>query len=310
MSVAEPAAVRVKAFAKINLDLRVLGRLPDGFHELRTVFQTISLADRLQIEYEPAPHTAIRIAGSDIPGNLIETAARLCLDKLRLTARIRFDLKKMIPMGAGLGGGSSDAAAVLLALPALAGAEIAPEELAAMAKSLGSDVPFFLMGGTAVGLGRGEELYPLPERKGWGLLVAPGVHVSTPWAYQTLSPRLDPAARLPKLAGFQEFAAGSALAGQNDFEAVVFEQHPKLELIKSQLLQAGAATALMSGSGSSIFGLFQGRNDVERAADHLREEEVSAFSFVGRNQFRAAWGKWLAPFTIPNTWPPRSRFAQ
>jgi 4-diphosphocytidyl-2-C-methyl-D-erythritol kinase len=310
MSRAEATAVRVKAFAKINLTLRVLCRRPDQFHELRTVFQTISLADAISVQYQPADSTEISVAGSGIPDNLMVRAARLYLEAAGISAVVRFGLEKRIPMGAGLGGGSSDAAAVLLALPALAGKPLPYSVLMQVAQSLGSDVPFLLMGGAAAGLSRGEELYPLPDRRGDGLLIAPGIHVSTPGAYQALSPRLYAADQQHKLATFQKFVALANVAGHNDFEAVVFEQHPKLELLKSKLLQAGANVALMSGSGSSIFGLFNGRAESVLASSHFREETIFPFSFVRRSQFRAAWGKWLAPFTIPNTWPPRSRFAR
>ncbi len=156
--------VRVPAYAKLNLGLRVLYRRPDGYHEIRTVFQTISLADRLDITFSPARSTRISIEGTpEIPDNLIERAAHLVLEALSIQGDVSFILKKHIPAGAGLGGGSSDAAAVLLALPVLAGKALTWDRLHAIAIQLGSDVPFFLHGGTALGLGRGEELYPLPD---------------------------------------------------------------------------------------------------------------------------------------------------
>ena len=129
---------KVLAHAKLNLSLRVLYRRPDQFHELRTVFQTISLADEISISYRPSKETAVEIADNAIPDNLVERAARRCLEEMGVTARVHFTLKKRIPMGAGLGGGSSDAAAVLLALPALAGKVVPLERLAAIGASLGS----------------------------------------------------------------------------------------------------------------------------------------------------------------------------
>src|SRR5436190_10841055 len=180
---------RVRALAKINLDLRVLHKRPDGFHELRTVFQTISLADRLDLTFTPQRATSIVLQSNiDIADNLVTKAARACLDEMRRTGRIELRLEKRIPMGAGLGGGSSDAAAVLLALPVLAGGVIAIERLMAMARDLGSDVPFFLLGGRAAGIGRGTELYPLPDvASGPAVLVTPGIHVSTAAAYSALN---------------------------------------------------------------------------------------------------------------------------
>jgi 4-diphosphocytidyl-2-C-methyl-D-erythritol kinase len=144
---------RVRALAKINLDLRVLGKRPDGFHELRT----ISLADTLEIAYTPARKTEISLVDRlAIADNLVVRAARLAMEAMRATGRIEMRLTKRIPMGAGLGGGSSDAAAVLLALPALAGRAMDLPKLCSIAEQLGSDVPFFLLGGTAVGIGRGS----------------------------------------------------------------------------------------------------------------------------------------------------------
>jgi len=165
----------------------VLGARPDGFHELRTVFQTVSLADTLEIAYTPARKTTISLADPlAIADNLVVRAARLAMEAMRATGRIEMRLTKRIPMGAGLGGGSSDAAAVLLALPPLVGRGIALPKLSAIGEQLGSDVPFFLLGGTAVGIGRGSELFPLPIPARRGLLS--GIHVNTAQAYRDLSP--------------------------------------------------------------------------------------------------------------------------
>ncbi len=198
----EPRRASVRALAKVNLDLRVLGKRPDGYHELRTVFQTISLADNLDVSFTPARRTHVRVSGCEIPNNLVERAASLCLDAMRVTGTVEFRLRKRIPMGAGLGGGSSDAAAVLIALPVLAGRRLETDALIRLAAQLGSDVGFFLLGGAAVGLGRGEELYPLPDfRPVCGVLIAPGVHSSTGEAYAALDarPGFAPSARARRL---------------------------------------------------------------------------------------------------------------
>ena len=302
---------RVRAHAKINLGLRVLYRRPDGFHEIRTIFQTISLADDLRISYSRARGTSIAIDGDlQIADNLVERAARACLDEMRLTARLEFVLTKKIPMGAGLGGGSSDAAAVLLALPVLAGRSIPLERLLLIAESLGSDVPFFLLGGTAVGLGKGEELYPLPDLPPRaGLLVSPGIHVSTPGAYKDLSAALTPAAA--KLLDFQQSAAdplGSTL--HNDFETVVFPQHPRLERIKAKLTKCGARPALMSGSGSTIFGFFNNSETARRVVQSLSGENVYPVTLLTRARYRSEWLRRLKPHLSTNLWPPRSRYAR
>src|SRR5438552_2025183 len=147
----------LRSLAKVNLDLRVLHRRADGFHELRTVFQTVSLADTIEIEYEPSRRTELTLDDAlSIPDNLILRAARAALESMRVHARVHFRLKKKIPMGGGLGGGSSNAAAVLLALPVLVGGKL--NDLEEIAGTLGSDVPFFLSGGAALGVGRGTEL--------------------------------------------------------------------------------------------------------------------------------------------------------
>jgi 4-diphosphocytidyl-2-C-methyl-D-erythritol kinase len=311
---------RLLAFAKINLDLRVLCRRPDNFHELRTIFQTISLADSLGVAFTPSRKTRIQVTGPQIPDNLIVRAAESWLDAMRLTGQIEFDLVKRIPMGAGLGGGSSDAAAVLLALPVLAGRIIHWSTLLKLAEELGSDVPFFLMGGTALALGRGTELYPLPDRRPQaGVVVAPEVHVSTADAYRRLAAHLTSEPQQNKIVSFQsnvwggsagEQRKGETPSGENDFESVVFEQYPALRSIKLRLLKLGAQPALLSGSGSAVFGLFPDRDQVRRAIQSFGKERVFPITLVNRAKFRAEWWKQLRSHTRGKSWPPQSRYAQ
>jgi len=318
--------VRVRALAKINLDLRVLGRRPDGFHELRTIFQTVSLADTLDIAFTPARKTAIDLEDAlCIPGNLVTRAARMAMDAMRVTGRVTIRLRKRIPMGAGLGGGSSDAAAVLLALPALAGGAMELPELSGVAAELGSDVPFFLLGGTAVGIGRGTELFPLPDAVARpGLLVAPEVHVNTAQAYRDLSrhlehdpgldhyPGLTTESQQNKIFSFQAHTWDPTSLAANDFEAVVFERHRALGVLKKRLVRAGAVVAMMTGSGSALFGLFADRAGVSRALESLgvRGGEVRAFriSLVSRVRYRSMWRRALQGHIKPNIWPPQSRY--
>jgi 4-diphosphocytidyl-2-C-methyl-D-erythritol kinase len=304
---------RVRALAKINLDLRVLGKRPDGFHELRTVFQTISLADTLEIAYTPARKTAISLEDPlAIADNLVVRAARLVMEAMRSTGRIEMRLTKRIPMGAGLGGGSSDAAAVLLALPALVGCALSLPKLSAIGEQLGSDVPFFLLGGTAVGIGRGSELFPLPDTPARrGILVAPGIHVNTARAYRDLSPRLTTELQQNKIVSFQSVTwdTASLASARNDFETVVFEQHRKLATLKRRLVRAGAAVALMTGSGSALFGLFPDGDGVSRAIELLGEVETFPISLVGRARYRALWRRALKEHTTPGLWPLQSRYS-
>ena len=303
---------RLRALAKINLDLRVLGKRPDGFHELRTVFQTISVADTIDLAFTPSRRTEIVLDDAlHIDNNLVVRAARLALDAMRITGRVEMRLVKRIPMGAGLGGGSSDAAAILLALPALARRAIPLPKLSDIAGQLGSDVPFFLLGGTAAGIGRGTELFPLPDAPAHaGVIVAPGVHVSTEQAYRDLSPRLTTELQRNKIVSFQALTwdTSSVASAQNDFEEVVFEQHPKLARLKKRLVRAGAAMALMTGSGSALFGLFRDREGASRAVASMREERTFRISLVGRTRYRAMWWRALAGQVKPGVWPPQSRY--
>jgi len=304
---------RVRALAKINLDLRVLGKRPDGYHELRTIFQTISLADTLELEFTSARQTAIELADdAAIADNLVLRAAHLVMDAAKKTGRVRMHLAKKIPMGAGLGGGSSDAAAVLLALPVLAGRDLAFEQLADLAQQLGSDVNFFLLGGAAAAIGRGTELFPLPDAPARaGIVLAPGVHVSTAEAYRALSGRLTPESQHNKISAFQSLV-WSAGPGSvvNDFEAVVFEQHPRLAALKQRLVRSGAGPAMMTGSGSALFGLYPSRADAARALETFRKETAFAISLVSRSRYQSLWRRALAPHTDGKLWPPRSRYAR
>jgi len=299
---------RVRALAKINLDLRVLERRPDGYHELRTIFQTITLADTLDVAFTPARRTAVELEDAQqIPDNLVVRAARLALDAMRIAGRVEMSLRKRIPMGAGLGGGSSDAAAVLLALPALAGRPLALSTLHDLAQQLGSDVPFFLLGGRAVGIGRGTELFPLPDAPPRpGIIVAPGVHVATAQAYRDLSARLTAESQQEKLRSFQHQAWGldPEAAGANDFEPVVFEREPRLALLKRRLARAGASPAMMTGSGSALFGLFPTRSEAARARQRFDDVETFPVSLVSRTRYRRLWWRWLAPHVEAGVWPP------
>jgi 4-diphosphocytidyl-2-C-methyl-D-erythritol kinase len=206
--------MRLRSLAKINLDLRVLHKRTDGYHELRSVFQTISLADTIEVEYRRGQSKIELKSNIDIPGNLIVKAADLVMRALRTNGQLRFRLNKRIPLGGGLGGGSSDAASVLLALPTLLKKTIPLEKLMELAAGLGSDVPFFLIGGTAVGLGRGTELYPLPDvPPSLGLLITPDIHSSTAAAYAALERKVLPEVSTDMINKFQAVVWGAARNG-------------------------------------------------------------------------------------------------
>lgn len=300
--------VSVPCYAKLNLDLRVLHKRSDGFHEVRTVYQTISLEDRLEIQYRPSKSIDLDLDSSvDIDDNIVLKAARAVLEYMDVNAAVRFKLQKAIPMGAGLGGGSSNGAAVLMALPALAKKRLAIGELQRLASWLGSDVPFFLYGGTALGLGRGTELYPLPDLPAYsGLVVSPGIHVSTAEAYRDLErPLIEETGSIgaldsltspdgsPILGEFQAVAWSmdrqplGAVPLRNDFESVVFDKHTRLADLRRQLEQSGANPARMTGSGSSIFGIFPDEDRARAAAPQF--PGAVPFRFVPRQEYRKRW---------------------
>ncbi|MBI2685356.1 MAG: 4-(cytidine 5'-diphospho)-2-C-methyl-D-erythritol kinase [Acidobacteria bacterium] len=323
---------RLKAFAKLNLDLKVLNRGADGFHELRSVFQTVSVFDTIDIAFTPGRKTELTLDDPGaIPDNLATRAAQLLLDHVGGTGRVEMRLTKRIPVGAGMGGGSADAAAVLLGLPVLAGWRIPLEALIDIGGRLGSDVPFFLLGGAAVAIGRGTELYPLPDLLAARvLIVKPKVHVSTPEAYRAFARdshgKLTEAQRIQYIDSFQSrvwglgdslSASGTGTQVENDFEGVVFPRHPQLKSILKNLQKSGADPARMTGSGSALFGVFTTQNQVRQAqaaCETLRPKPATLpATFVSRSRYRAAWWRQLQEHMDGNKdgkqWPPQSRYA-
>jgi 4-diphosphocytidyl-2-C-methyl-D-erythritol kinase len=318
---AGPTRARVEALAKINLGLRVLHQRADGYHELRTVFQTISLTDLLDVEFQPGRRTGFELRSDvAIEDNLVLRAARLAMDAMKRTGTVTLRLQKRIPVGAGLGGGSSDAAAVLLALPVLAGKRLPATVLLRLAGELGSDVPFFLYGGTALGIGRGTEVYPLPDLpRSRGLLVAPDIHVSTAEAYRALGRRLTLAAPTNKISSFQSYVWGGTTGASgedrrapvgNDFEEAVFSRHPRLKAVKKELSKLGADPVMLTGSGSAIFGIFRTREELRAALPSFQKERVFLFRFVSRAAYRARWWRRLGAHLNEESWPPKSRTAR
>lgn len=270
-----PTIVSIRAHAKINLDLRVLGARPDGFHELRTVFQALALHDTIRCVPRKGPF-AIECSSAGVPldeSNLIWRAAQTLWRALRRPGRVRdmvVQLEKQIPLQAGLGGGSADAAATLMALAQAWRVPVKPSQLTDVAAHIGSDVPFFLSGGTALGLGRGEEVYPLADLpRHWIVLLIPGFGVSTSEAYgwYDAERELSRAPREPQhVPGPWPSRAAQMI---NDLEAPIAAHHPEIDQMKAALKRAGAVAAAMSGSGSTVFGLFQKRRDAVIAAEGL-----------------------------------------
>lgn len=272
-----PAALSVRAPAKINLFLRVLGRRSDGFHELETLFQAVDLCDDVAVR-RVDDGVALDVLGADLgplEENLAHRAARALLAETGTTAGFHVRLRKRIPAGAGLGGGSSDAAAVLKAANALLPEPIGPETLSALGASLGSDVPFFL-GSSALarGTGRGERLEALPMLpEAPVVLVLPPVHMATGAAYAALAEARAGGGEAPCFAHVGDAPATweeVAAAARNDFEEVVPAKHPGISRALGALRASGASPALLSGSGGACFGIFADPGTAETVAETLR----------------------------------------
>jgi 4-diphosphocytidyl-2-C-methyl-D-erythritol kinase len=265
----------VRAHAKINLYLKVLGRRPDGYHAIESVLQTITLHDTLTLAPEQGG-VHLEVDPPVVPpgpDNLILKAAAALGPAAGASRGARIRLEKRIPAGSGLGGGSSDAAAGLVGLGRLWGLGMAPGDLGPIAAALGSDVPFFLTGGTALVTGRGTEIHPLPDRGGYEiLLVLPGTPVPTREVYAQVQEPLTPP---PKTVSMTRF--GPALRGEieawvrvgNDLEPYAHRFCPAIGEIKARLQSAGATASAMTGSGSAVFGVFLDGARCRRAADEM-----------------------------------------
>ena len=269
-----PSSIQVRSYAKINWTLDVLHKREDGYHELRTIYQTVSLHDTLSLTETVGPIEII-CDDSRVPCNETNLAFR-AVEALRQALGIakgaRIEINKRIPVAAGLGGGSSNAAATLLAVAKLWQIDVGYDELIKIAANLGSDVPFFLIGGTALGIGRGEEVYPIEQVNSEHLLlVNPGFAVSTAEAYARLSRLTRPMAALN--IHFTLLAAKGIsdlpLVATNDLEEVVIATHQEIAEVKRRLVSLGARHALMSGSGATVFGVFDNLQTTERAASML-----------------------------------------
>lgn len=282
------------SFGKINLGLGVLGKRADGYHEIRTVLQAIDLADEIVLTDSSSLSVEVqgRYAVPADDSNLVMKAARALAD--RFPGRgARITLKKSIPPGAGLGGGSSNAAVTLLGLDRLWGLGADPGLLQALARGLGMDVPFFLYGGACLALGRGDEVFPLRERSPWHVVIAwPGVGLSTREVYEAFDPTLTRTRILSSMKRFVPVrgeggsSAGSEWGGvgdgppevANDLEEIAFRKMPALRRLKESLVASGAVAAAMSGSGSAVFGLCPSAGDAREVAAGLGREAVAVFT--------------------------------
>jgi 4-diphosphocytidyl-2-C-methyl-D-erythritol kinase len=278
--------VKIRAPAKINLSLRVVGKRRDGYHLLDTIIVPVSLYDEIEIrkvrttsEKGKASARIIRVT-CDHPlvprgeKNIAYRAAEMLMQRVESEQSVYIRIRKRIPVGAGLGGGSTDAAATLIGLNRLLRLRLSTARLEKIALSLGADVPFFIRARPARARGIGERLHPIRKlARLWMVIVYPGFPVSTAGVFKHVRSKLTkPLANTSIPSSLKSF---DKLAGLliNDLESVTFKQYPKLSLIKARLLHEGAAGGLMSGSGSSVFGVFATKRQAARALHRLRQEE-------------------------------------
>jgi 4-diphosphocytidyl-2-C-methyl-D-erythritol kinase len=315
MAALMPAAVRVRSFAKINLGLVIGPRRADGFHELRTLYQTLALHDRLTVEVGKGLGIEIRCSHPQVPtdeSNTCHRIARLALEAIKARVRVTITIDKRLPVQGGLGGASSNAVATLLALERALRKRLSPAERLRLAAQVGSDLPLFLVGGAVLGLGRGEVVLPLEDLPPIPCVLAtPSIGVSTPQAFadwdreQAGGAKLTPSEPSDRMKGFcralfawlcgtptgvpaprggdraEALLLDLVRAGiENDFERVVFPQYPELRVVKEALASAGARYASLSGSGSAVYGLFAGRTAAARAAKKLLAQGIPAQATV------------------------------
>jgi len=280
--------------AKINLCLNVLGRRPDGYHEVEMLMQAMGLFDEVTVRLSGSGIT-VTCDSAAVPGgegNIAWRAARELLERSGRTTGVAIEIKKTIPVAAGLGGGSSDAAAVLVAGNRLLGTRLDRKGLADIGTRLGMDVPFFFYGPTALARGRGEVLTSLlPPPKFWVLLVNPGFETSTAWAYNNLNFGLTKKGDCTSIAGLNVRQIAGSL--HNDLETVTAAAHPAIGQMEQALLEAGALGACMSGSGPTVFGIFDAEEGCREAARKLQKKGWRLYP--AETLAGPLYGEYLAP---------------
>lgn len=288
--------IRLKAMAKINLGLDVVRRREDGYHEVRMIMQTVNLYDKLVITVNEEPGIRLTTNLGFLPvneDNLIYKAARLLMDEYDIKKGVDIQLQKFIPVAAGMAGGSTDAAATLIGMNRLFRLNLSRQQLMDYGVKLGADVPYCIVGGTALSEGIGEILTPLPDvPKGYVLVAKPGINVSTRFVYTNLKlneetehPDIDAQIEAIKEQDFRKMAG---LMG-NVLETVTIPAHPIIQEIKDFMMREGAVNAMMSGSGPTVFGLFEDKQRAEKACEKLRESRLAKMvfltTFIGQNPY-------------------------
>ena len=287
----------IPSFCKINWNLRVLGKRADGFHELCTIFQTVSLCDK--ITFSDNEKLSLSCIDENIPtdeSNLIIKAAKLLQNNFNVSKGAQIHLEKNIPSPGGLGGGSSNAAIALLGLSKLWNLNIEFNDLLESANQIGSDVPFFLYGGTALGAGRGTEIFSLREiEEKFLLIVTPNVIISTAEAFARLNStnltKFESKRMLQICRNEAERFDSRQSSLKNDFEQSAFSFAPEIKRVKETLLELGAVKALLSGSGASVFGLFDTEETRQTAQNAFNVEKTwrsFAVATISRNEYREA----------------------
>lgn len=276
----------IKAYAKINLGLDVVKRLPNGYHQVKMVMQTVGIYDELFLERTESGILVTTDSG-ELPtdeNNLIYKAAKLMQEKFGISEGIRIHLRKNIPIAAGMAGGSTDAAATMKGMSRLFGLELEPQELMDAGVAIGADVPYCIMGGTALAEGIGEKLTPLDMAPDCFVLVAkPDISVSTKYVYEHLD-----AAGIechPDIDGMVAAIEAGSLQGildrmENVLETVTIPAYPVIADIKSRMRELGAVGSLMSGSGPTVFGIFLEERAAQAASEQLRQDQLAKQLFV------------------------------
>ncbi|MBX3245254.1 MAG: 4-(cytidine 5'-diphospho)-2-C-methyl-D-erythritol kinase [Acidobacteria bacterium] len=294
-----PDGFTLPSFAKINLHLKVTGKRPDGYHELCTVFQAVSLCD--EIEFRPADSLELGCNDPNIPtdeNNLIIQAGKLLQDVYKVDRGAKVHLLKNIPFPGGLGGGSSNAATAMLGFCRLWGLKCSIEELSGLSAEIGADVPFFFHGGTALGTGTGTDIEVMSDAELENIvIVTPPVDISTAVAYKELdAPSLTKKEAEHNLIVCRKWVESACFQDGpviNDFEAAIFTMFPEVAEVKSKLLELGAVTAGLSGSGASVFGIFDNRETRQTAMKALGEISnwrSFAVAAVSRKEYRERLG--------------------
>lgn len=281
--------MQLKALAKINLGLDVLRKREDGYHDVRMIMQTVRIFDRIQLIRQDREGIRVRTNLYYLPANennLVYKAAKLLFDEFGLPGGILIDLRKYIPVAAGMAGGSSDAAAVLFGVNRMYDLHLTLEQLMERGVKIGADVPYCLMRGTALAEGIGEVLSPLPPMPPCNILVAkPGISVSTRFVYENL--HANELEQHPDIDGILEGlrrqdirTMAEAMRGGNVLETVTVPAYPVIQKIKDMMEEGGAAAALMSGSGPTVFGIFEDRTQARRAMSALRRARLARQLFL------------------------------